>query len=137
MGRWAFERVVLCLAVGRVLASLTSCTWAAEPSVEECLTRWNQPSNAGSQGAVAATNFDHATVFGWTGEGGDHCFATFFTHQGEPWATYVLWLDAPDPPGRFTENTTGSRYGTGELGAEEPIAPNAVLRGDGTLRGDQ
>ena len=116
---------------------MTSCTWAAEPSVVDCLTRWNQPSNAGSQARVAATNFDRATVFGWTGEGGDQCFATFFTHQGEPWATYVLWLDAPDPPVRFAENTTGSRYGTGELGAEEPAPPNAVLRGDGTLRGDQ
>jgi len=120
-----------------VLASMGSCTRADEPSVRDCLSHWNQRSNAGSQAAAAAAGFDRATVFGWTGEGGDDCFATFFTERGEPWATYVLWLDAPDPRTRFAENTTGSRYGTGELGAEEPVAPNAVVRGDGTLRGGQ
>ena len=137
MDRRRSPLALLCLTLGWVVVSNASCSWAAEPSVENCLTLWNQPSNAGSQAAVAAADFDRATVFGWTGEGGDHCFATFFTRQGEPWASYVLWLDAPDPRARFSENTTGSRYGTGELGAEEPVAPNAVVRGDGTLRRDQ
>jgi len=99
------------------------------------MMRWNQHGNAESQAEVAGADFDHATVFGWAGEGGDHCLATFFTRRGEPWATYVLWLDAPGARTRFAENTTGSRYGTGELGAEVPVAPNAAVRTDGTLIG--
>jgi hypothetical protein len=46
--------------------------------------RWNGQGNAESQHAVVAGGFIRATVFGWSGEGGDHCFATVFTRQREP-----------------------------------------------------
>lgn len=97
------------------------------------MMRWNGQGNAESRAAVVAAGFTRATVFGWSGEGGHDCFATVFTRQGEPWATYVLWLDAPSPGPRFERNTTGSRYGTGELGAETPVAANALIRSDGTV----
>jgi hypothetical protein len=89
--------------------------------------------NAASQAAVVMASFSRATVFGWGGEGGDYCFATLFTRQGEPWATYALWLDAPTPGFQFGRNTTGLRYGTGELGAEVPVAANAVVQMNGSL----
>jgi hypothetical protein len=72
-------------------------------------------------------------VAGWPTKAGDHCSATFFTRRGEPWVTYVLWLDAPEPNSLFSWNAGGSRYGMGELGAERPEPPNAELRQDGTL----
>jgi hypothetical protein len=71
---------------------------------------------------------------GWPTKAGDHCSATFFTRRGDPWVTYVLWLDAPEPTLLFSLNAGGSRYGMGELGAEHPEPPNAELRQDGTLR---
>ena len=122
------------LLITAAFVSATSCGQVGPPSVADCMMRWNGQDNAKSQTAVAAAGFSRATVFGWSGEGGDNCFATVFTRQGEPWATYVLWLDAPSPGPRFERNTTGSRYGTGELGAETPVAANAVVQMNGTLR---
>jgi hypothetical protein len=105
------------------------------PSVSDCMRRWNAASNAESQAAIVAGEYSRAKVFAWSGgEGGDYCFATVFTRQGRPWATYALWLDAPTPGLQFGRNTTGSRYGTGELGAEKPVAANAVVQMNGTLR---
>jgi hypothetical protein len=115
------------------LVASSSCTQAGGPSTDECRLRWNAQGNAESRGQVVAAGFDRATVYGWSGEGGNHCFATFFTRRGEPWSTYVLWLDAPTPGPQFGRNTTGSRYGTGELGAERPVAANASVRVNGTL----
>jgi hypothetical protein len=127
------ERRALSLIVLTAIAG-TSCA-PAGPSVSFCMRRWNSPSNAESQAAVEATGFSRARVFAWSGgEGGDYCFATLFARQGEPWATYALWLDAPTPSLQFGRNTTGSRYGTGELGAEKPVAANAVVQMNGTLR---
>jgi hypothetical protein len=83
------------------------------------MRRWNAPSNAESQAAVEAAGFGRARLF---------------TRPGEPWATYALWLDAPTPGLQFGRNTTGSRYGTGELGAERPVSANAVVQMNGTLR---
>ena len=123
-----------CLSIAAALVATPSCAQDG-PSTADCMMRWNAQGNAESQAAVVAAGFSHATVFGWSGgEGGDNCFATVFTRQGEPWATYVLWLDAPSPGPRFERNTTGSRYGTGELGAETPVAANAVVQMNGTLR---
>jgi hypothetical protein len=61
-----------------------------------------------------------------------HCSATFFTRPGQPWVTFVLWLDAPEPRARFARNVDGSRR-QGELGAETPTPPNAKVEKDGTL----
>ena len=117
-----------------MLVAAPSCA-SARPSVSFCMRRWNAPSNAESQAAVEAAGFSRARAFTWSGgEGGDYCFATLFTRQGEPWATYALWLDAPTPGLQFGRNTTGSRYGTGELGAERPVSANAVVQMNGTLR---
>jgi hypothetical protein len=123
------------LSISAAIVSAPSCAQVGPPSVADCLTRWNAQGNAESQVAVAAAGFPRATVFGWSGEGGDYCAATFFTRQGEPWANYALWLDSPTPGPQFGADITGSRYGTGELGAEEPVAANAVVRSDGTLGG--
>jgi hypothetical protein len=116
-----------------MLVAAPSCA-PAGPSVSFCMRRWNAPNNAESQAAVEAEGFSRARVFAWSGgEGGDYCFATLFTRQGEPWATCALWLDAPTPGLQFGRNTTGSRYGTGELGAEKPVAANAFVQMNGTL----
>lgn len=123
------------LSITAALVASSSCTQVGAPSTADCLMRWNAQGNAESRTAVVAASFNRATVFGWSGgEGGDYCLATLFTRQGEPWATYALWLDAPTPGLQFGRNTTGSRYGTGELGAEKPVAANAVVEMNGALR---
>jgi hypothetical protein len=117
-----------------MLVAAPSCA-PAGPSFSFCMRRWNAPSNAESQAVVEAAGFSRARVFAWSGgEGGDYCFATLFTRQGEPWATYALWLAAPTPGLQFGRNTTGSQYGTGELGAQRPVSANAVVQMNGTLR---
>jgi hypothetical protein len=122
------------LSITAALVASPSCAHVGPPSTADCLMRWNAQGNAESRAAVVAAGFSRATVFGWSGgEGGDYCLATLFTRQGEPWATYALWLDAPSPGLQFGRNTTGSRYGTGELGAEKPVAANAVVEMNGAL----
>lgn len=134
---WYEWRALSLIVLTAVLVAAPSCTLAG-PSVSDCMRRWNAQGNAESQAAVVAAGFTRAMVFGWSGgEGGDYCFATVFTREGEPWATYALWLDAPSPGPQFGRNTTGSRYGTGELGAERPVAANAVVESDGTLTGSR
>jgi hypothetical protein len=121
------------LLITAALVPASSCVQVGAPSTADCMMRWNTQANAASQAAVVMASFSRATVFGWGGEGGDYCFATLFTRQGEPWATYALWLDAPTPGFQFGRNTTGLRYGTGELGAEVPVAANAVVQMNGSL----
>jgi hypothetical protein len=122
------------LSITAALVVSPSCAQVGAPSTADCIMRWNGSGNYESQAAVVAASFSRATVFGWSGgEGGDYCFATLFTRQGEPWVTYALWLGAPTPGLQFGRNTTGSRYGTGELGAEKSVAANAVIQMDGTL----
>jgi hypothetical protein len=118
-----------------VLATLlvASACSNGPPSPVECIARWNHPGNRESRAALAEMRFPRAHVDGWTGEGGDHCFATFFSRRGEPWVTFVFWLDAPEPWARFTRDVDGSRYGRGELGAPSPMPPNAEVEKDGTL----
>jgi hypothetical protein len=82
------------VSISLALVSAPSCSQVGTPSVAYCLMRWNAQGNAKSQVAVAAAGFPRATVFGWSGEGGEYCTATFFTRQGEPWANYALWLDS-------------------------------------------
>jgi len=121
-------------SITATFVSAPLCAQVGPPLVEDCMMRWNAQGNAESQAAVVAGGFSRATVFGWSGgEGGDYCLATLFTHQGEPWATYALWLDAPSPDPQFERNTTRSRYGMDELGAEKPVPANAVVRMNGTL----
>jgi hypothetical protein len=110
----------------------TACS-TGPPSAAECIERWNDPGNRESQATMAEMRFPRAHVDGWAGEGGDHCFATFFSRPGQPWVMFVLWLDAPEPRARFAKDVDGSRYGRGELGGATPIPPNAEVEGDGTL----
>lgn len=134
MGCDLCERRALSLFVLTAMLVATPSCAQDGPSTADCLMRWNAQGNAASQAAVAAARFPRATIFGWSGEGGDYCTATFFTRQGEPWANFALWLDAPNPGPRFGADITGLRYGTGELGAETPVAANAVVQMNGTLR---
>jgi hypothetical protein len=132
---WCERRTLSLIALTVMLVAATPCA-PAGPSVSDCMMHWNAPGNAESQAAVVVADFSRATVFGWSGgEGGDYCAATFFTRRGEPWASFALWLDAPNPHPQFGADITGLRYGMGELGAEEPVAANAVVRSDGTLSG--
>jgi hypothetical protein len=130
-----FRKRVCLLSITAAIVASPSCAQIGAPSTTDCMTRWNAQGNAESQAAVAVAHFPRATIFGWSGEGGDYCAATFFTRRGEPWASFALWLDAPNPHPRFGADITGLRYGMGELGAEEPVAANAVVRSDGTLSG--
>lgn len=116
-----------------LLACLVPACSQAPPSREECVARWNAVGNEASRSAVADLEFPHAYVDGWPTQAGDYCSATFFTHRGEPWVLYVLWVDAPNPTTLFQRNVDGSRYGEGQLGAERPISPNAQVSAEGLL----
>jgi len=82
---------------------------------------------------VAEIGFPRAYVAGWPTKSGDHCSATFFTRLGQPWVMFVLWVDALEPRTGFVRDIAGSRYGRGELGAENPIPSNAEVEEGGTL----
>lgn len=128
----AYKCSLLACILGTLFA--TSGCGNGPPSTADCVARWNHPGYHDSQAAVVRMDFPRAHVAGWPSKAGDHCSVTFFTAPGEPWVTYVLWLDAPEPRELFGRNATGSRYGQGELGAEKPIPPNTLVTEDGILR---
>lgn len=115
------------------MSTTASACGIGPPSTAECIALWNDAGNQGSRDEVARMGLPHAHVAGWPSKAGDHCSVTFFTRPAEPWVTFVLWLDAPEPTDQFSLNVEGARYGRGELGAETVIPPNAEVNEYGTL----
>lgn len=102
------------------------------PSAGDCADLWNRSSNVENQRSVI--RFDEARAAGWDTKAGPHCSVHFFTRPGAPWAMYVLWLAAPGGASdSFHEDIGGTRYGRGELGAEEPLPANASVGGAGRI----